>query len=82
VNALSALPPKLRLVRITAGHFVAGIETDGMVRRAAPILRYMLGWQDARVELYCDARGWAMQEVVDVQAKKLDWDLDDANLWK
>ena len=34
-------PEKLTLVRIVAPHFVAGIETDGTVRRAAPIVGYM-----------------------------------------
>ena len=42
-------PRKLTLVRIVAPHFVAGIETDGTVRRAAPIIGYMLGWTDAEV---------------------------------
>jgi hypothetical protein len=31
----------MRLVRIVAPHFVAGFETDGTVRRAAPIIGYM-----------------------------------------
>ena len=36
----------MRLVRVVAPHFVAGFETDGTVRRAAPIVRYLVGWDD------------------------------------
>lgn len=35
-----------RLVRVVAPHFVAGFETDGVVRRAAPILKKMIGKTD------------------------------------
>ena len=31
----------MTLIRIVAPHFVAGLETDGIVRRAAPIIAYM-----------------------------------------
>lgn len=46
------------LVRIVAPHFVAGFETDGTVRRAAPILRYMVGWNDDKVRDYVKKKGW------------------------
>jgi hypothetical protein len=36
----------LTLVRVVAPHFVAGFETDGTVRRAAPILRRLVGESD------------------------------------
>jgi hypothetical protein len=38
----------MRLVRVVAPHFVAGFETDGIVRREAPILSRMVGWPDER----------------------------------
>lgn len=53
------------LVRIVAPHFVAGLVTDGHVRRAAPILRYMIGWPDDRVRRYCVAKGWTASICVD-----------------
>lgn len=46
------------LVRIVAPHFVAGLETDGTVRRAAPIIRYMVGWTDDKVRDYVKKKGW------------------------
>jgi hypothetical protein len=46
-------------VRVVARHFVAGlVAVDGRVVRAAPILRYMLGWDGARVATYVQAKGW------------------------
>jgi len=36
-----------RLVRVVGPDFVAGFETDGTVRRAAPILKTLLGMSDA-----------------------------------
>ena len=52
-------PKTLTLVRIVAPHFVAGIETDGTVRRAAPIIGYMLGWTDAEVREHVRAQNWS-----------------------
>jgi hypothetical protein len=37
----------VKLVRVVAPHFVAGFETDGVVRRAAPILKRLIGESDA-----------------------------------
>lgn len=52
-------PASPTLVRIVAPHFVAGIEADsGRVVNAAPILRYMLGWDARRVAGYCARKGW------------------------
>jgi hypothetical protein len=39
----------LKLVRVVAPHFVAGFETDGIVRNAAPILRKFIGKDDDTV---------------------------------
>jgi len=47
------------LMRIEAPHFVAGAEVrDGVVSRAAPILKYMRGWTFQRVLEYARRKGW------------------------
>ena len=46
------------MIRIIAPHFVAGIIPG---ERAAPILRYMMGWSEARIIAYCRTKGWAFQ---------------------
>lgn len=47
------------VIQITAPHFVAGIVAcDGCVTEAAPILRYMLGWDGHKVAGYCRRKGW------------------------
>jgi len=48
----------MTLVRVIAPHFVAGFETDGIVRRAAPIIKYMIGWTDAYARHYIKQKGW------------------------
>jgi hypothetical protein len=51
-------------MRISAPHFVAGLVFDPdniRVIRAAPILRYMLGWTVARVRSYCLTRNWKIE---------------------
>lgn len=49
----------MTLVRVVAPHFVAGFETaDGAVRRAAPIIGYMVGWSDDRARRYIAGKGW------------------------
>ena len=51
----------MMLVRIVAPDFVAGFETDGTVRRAAPIISYMLGWPNVKVREHVKAKGWSTQ---------------------
>lgn len=48
----------MTLVRVVAPHFVAGFETDGNVQRAAPIIKYMVGWTDAYARHYIKQKGW------------------------
>lgn len=56
----------LALVRVVAPHFVAGFETDGIVRRAAPIIKYMEGRTDEWVRNYIASKGWRAGIVPDV----------------
>ena len=55
------------LVRIVAPHFVAGLETNSAVRRAASILHYMVGWPDDRVRAYVKEQAWKTSVVADPQ---------------
>lgn len=49
----------MRLVRVVAPHFVAGFETDGIVRRCAPILkRWLLGKTDQEASAIIAQKGW------------------------
>lgn len=52
-------------IRIVAPHFTAGVVLDdtGRVTRAAPILRYMLGWNAARVLDYAARKQWRPQRL-------------------
>jgi hypothetical protein len=61
----------MRLVRVVAPHFVAGFETDGVVRRAAPIINYMVGWTDDRVRVYIAWKGWRASVVETYEAQAL-----------
>ncbi|MCA6108075.1 hypothetical protein [Bradyrhizobium cenepequi] len=46
------------MVRVVAPHFVAGLETDGTVRRAAPILKKLVGMTDAQARAFIASKGW------------------------
>lgn len=47
------------LIRIDAHYFVAGVVlTKGHVVRAAPIVKYMLGWPEGRVISYISRKRW------------------------
>jgi hypothetical protein len=48
----------LTLVRVVAPHFVAGFETDGVVRRAAPILKKLVGMTDDEARAFIHSKGW------------------------
>jgi len=54
------------LYSITAPHFDAGLElaeVSDTVVRAAPIIKYMVGWPLVRVMQYCHNRGWKLERV-------------------
>ena len=55
------------MIRIEAPHFVAAVDLayhtrrtppERVVVKAAPILRYMLGWTEQHVHTYCASKGW------------------------
>lgn len=48
----------MKLVRVVAPHFVAGFETDGTVRRTAPILKQLRGLSDEAAREYIARKGW------------------------
>lgn len=55
----------MALLQISSGYFCAGIVVSqfGVVIRAAPILRYMLGWNSKRVHKYCHVKDWHISVV-------------------
>jgi hypothetical protein len=55
-----------RLVRVVAKNFVAGFVTDGVVRRAAPILKVLLGKSDDEARAIIRAKGWSAS-VIDAE---------------
>lgn len=47
------------LAQIKAPHFTAGIVlTDDVVTEAAPIVKYMKGWNRSNVRRYCEMKRW------------------------
>ena len=47
------------LLRIVSSYFCAGIILeDKTVVKTAPILHYMLGWNETKVQSYCRKKGW------------------------
>lgn len=51
------------LLHIDAAHFNAGaIVKLGFVRKAAPIIRYMEGWNLTKVYSYCKKKEWHLLE--------------------
>jgi hypothetical protein len=57
---------KETLLHVTARHFVAGAifqiqNSQWICVRAAPILKYMVGWNSAKAKEYCEKKGWEWQ---------------------
>jgi hypothetical protein len=50
------------LLTIDAPHFYCGVlRNNDRVIRAAPIVRYLLGWNADRLKRYCAKRGWRIE---------------------
>ena len=57
---------KVRLIKgiihITAPYFSAGVLVrNSVVYKAAPIVKYMVGWSVERVMEYCQKKGWKVE---------------------
>lgn len=66
----------MKLYRIDAPHFCAGLEIEEKIEylnpyhysiykvvRAAPKIKYMLGWTRNKVTKYCKKKGWKLDEI-------------------
>ena len=63
-NHRPAEDPEILFV-IDASHFYCGvIVRHGRVIRAAPIVRYLTGWDRERVQRYAQRRGWRVEVVL------------------
>ncbi len=64
MNQANAPAVTEQLLSIDAPHFYCGLVlSNDRVVRAAPIVRYMVGWPRRRVEGYCRARNWRIETV-------------------
>jgi hypothetical protein len=48
----------MKLIRVVAPHFVAGFESDGIVRHAAPIIKGLIGKSDDYARETIKRYGW------------------------
>jgi hypothetical protein len=52
-------PDPANMIRIDSGYFCAGVDLeDDRVVKAAPIVKYMVGWTRRKVESYCRKKNW------------------------
>jgi hypothetical protein len=52
------------IFQVSAPGFTAGLVVEGdKVVSAAPILRYMVGWTNARAVTYCLGRSWVIHKI-------------------
>jgi len=56
----------MRLLRIVAPHFVAGVVVG---ERAAPIIRYMKHWSEVSIREYCERKKWVVGECGQVRRR-------------
>jgi hypothetical protein len=61
----------MKLVRVVGPDFIAGFETDGIVRRTAPILKRLRGMDDDRARRYIARKGWKAAVVPDQMSLEL-----------
>ena len=54
------------IINIDSDFFNAGVVIkDGVVTLAAPILKYMVGWNESRVIQYANTRGWGIGTILE-----------------
>lgn len=57
------------MIQIDAPHFCAGAELyDGKVVRAAPIIKYMKGWDIHRIKMYCKKKKWKLEIINEISS--------------
>jgi len=51
-----------RLIRIESKYFVAGVifNENYICIKAAPIIKYMVGWEATKFINYCKSKGWKL----------------------
>ena len=60
---MDTLPQKETIIQIDAPHFCASIvAAGGKVKTAAPILKYMVGWNGPEVANYCRFKKWTWRK--------------------
>ncbi len=54
------------MIRIDSGYFIAGVifNNQGVVVRAAPIVKYMKGWSKDSVIAYATRKGWQWEVIL------------------
>lgn len=61
---LCFIRPETLTAQIKSSYFTAGlIIQDDFVTRAAPIIKYMIGWEVSRVKTYCIKKNWEVEFV-------------------
>ncbi len=50
------------MLQITSPYFCAGVIIK---EKTAPILKYMLDWNENRIRFYCSQKNWKVEEIED-----------------
>jgi len=53
----------MKILRINAPHFIAGVVLESTVTITAPIVKYMKGWTEEKVYSYCASKGWQIDVI-------------------
>jgi hypothetical protein len=54
----------MTMYRVVAKHFVAGfVIEEGVVARAAPIIKYVIGWKERKALKYFHSKHFTVEEV-------------------
>lgn len=48
------------MLRITSDYFCAGVIIK---EKTAPIIKYMLEWNENRIRFYCSQKGWIVERI-------------------
>lgn len=54
------------MMRISGPNFVVGaVLHDHVVVKAAPLIKYMIGWRRDRVIWHCKHKGWQLETIME-----------------